>query len=85
MLLEYIAKKITPPPEPPENSLEAVNAWGKLDRVVNSAYCHAHLNVAESLLERVLAEYHFTPEQKMSALVVGMRDKIYEARRNVID
>lgn len=85
MLLEYIAKKITPPPEAPANSLEAVNAWGKLDRVVNTAYCHAHLNVAENMLERVLDEFHFTPEQRASALVVGMRNKIFEARQQIID
>lgn len=84
-MFEYIAKKITPPPEPPTNSLEAVDAWGKLDRVVNTAYCHAHLNVAENMLERVLAEFHFTDEQRASALVVGMRNKIYAARQQIID
>lgn len=84
MLLEYIAKKITPLPDAPENSEEAVNAWGKLNRVVDSAISKTHLDVAENLLDRMLNEFHFTPEQRASPLVVGMRDKIYKARLTVV-
>lgn len=83
-MFNFLAKKITTPPNAPENSAEAVNAWGKLNRVVDSAFSKTHLDVAENLLERMLEEFHFTPEQRASPLVVGMRDKIYKARLTVV-
>ncbi len=82
-MFEFIAKQIVPPMAPVDNA-EVMVAWGKIDRVVDSAFQHSHLDVAQTMLDNMLKHFKFTPEQMQSPLVIGMREKIYKARTEVI-
>lgn len=72
---------VQPVPYKPEDVMQA---WAKIDRIVDEAYMDTHINTAQRMFERMLNRFGFTPEQCRSPLIDGMQAKINTARCNVI-
>lgn len=63
--------------------VEAVEAFRKVDRILDTAWLPAHVDTAESMMVNLLHRYGFTPEQRNSPLVVGMQERINTRREQV--
>lgn len=62
---------------------EVMNAWGKIDRILDKAIEPAHVNSAQRMFEQMLNYFQFTPEQRASPLIHGMQAKINKVREEV--
>lgn len=63
--------------------VEAVEAFRKVDRILDSAWLPGHVDTAETMMVNLLTRYGFTPEQRTSPLVVGMQERINNRREEV--
>lgn len=67
----------------PYQPIEVVEAFRKVDRILDTAWLPEHVTTAENMFGNLLHRYGFTPEQRVSPLVVGMVERINSCRETV--
>ena len=67
----------------PYQPIEVVEAFRKVDRILDTAWLPGHIDTAESMMVNLLNRYNFTKEQRSSPLVVGMQERINTRREQV--
>ena len=83
-LAGYIHRSLPLPPPMEVDTTEVMNAWSKIDRILDSAYMDTHVTIAQNMLSNMLTQFGFTPEQRQSPLVIGMQEKINRCRQHAI-
>lgn len=63
---------------------EVMQAWAKIDRIVEDAYMDTHVDTAQRMFNQMLDRFGFTSEQCRSPLITGMQAKIDNARQDAI-
>jgi hypothetical protein len=84
MIGNYLHRQMPLPPPPEIDTIEVMNAWGKIDRILDSAYMDTHVETAQRLFNNMLKSFNFTPEQRQSPLTLGMQAKINLRRGQAI-
>lgn len=64
----------------PAGPMDAVEAFDKVSRMLDTAWQPIHADVAERFLNRLLSRYHFTAEEMQSQLITGLRERIHTRR-----
>lgn len=64
----------------PAGPMDAVEAFDKVSRMLDTAWQPVHADVAERYLNRLLARFNFKPEEMESQLITGLRERIHNRR-----
>lgn len=81
-IIKKLDNKLSIQPQP-YHPIEAVEAFRKVDRILDTAWLPGHIDTAESMMVNLLNRYNFTKQQRTSPLVVGMQERINTRREQV--
>lgn len=64
----------------PFQPADVMEAFRKVDRILDSAKLPEHIETAERLFANMLSRYGFSETDRASPLIVGMQDRINQMR-----
>lgn len=67
----------------PAGPMDAVEAFDKVSRILDTAWLPSHTDVAERYLNQLVRRFDFKPEEMNSQLVTGLRERIYTRRDEI--
>ncbi len=76
-------RKLDPQPVAFQPS-DVMDAWAKIDRILDKAQLDTHVDTAQRMFDQMLSRFRFTMEQRKSPLIAGMQDKINKAYGHVL-
>lgn len=59
---------------------EVINAWSKINAVLDSAYLDTHVEAAQGMFNNMIRYFGITKEQRTSPLIQSMQAKINRTR-----
>lgn len=64
----------------PYQPAEVMEAFRKVDRILDGATLPEHIDTAERMFANMLTRYNFSDADRLSPLIVGMQDRINDLR-----